>query len=123
PISDTSAKATDLTPVGNFTQGCVTKYGLVNIGSNMLYLAFDGLRSFKSSFDSAAVETNNVSEPIKTELQSNIKTQIGNDASLQLVHYPRRNWVLCKIGSIIYNYNYTPMYIDGQLVPNGSFSK
>jgi len=123
PISDTSTKAIDLTPVGSFTQGCVTKYGLVNIGSNMLYLAFDGLRSFKSSFDSASVETNNISEAIKTELQNNIKTQIGNDLALQLVHYPSRNWVLCKIGSVIYNYNYTPMYIDGQFIPNGSFSK
>ena len=123
PIVDASGKATDLVPVGNFTQGCVTKYGLVNIGSNMLYLAFDGLRTFKSSYDSAAVETNNISEAIKTELQNNIKTQIGNDLALQLVHYPRRNWVLCKIASVIYNYNYTPMYLNGELSNNGSFSK
>jgi len=123
PIADTSGKSINLTPVGNFTQGCVTKYGLVNIGSNMLYLAFDGLRSFKSSYDSAAVETLNVSEAIKTEIQSNINTQIGNDQALQLTHYPKRNWVLCKIGSTVYNYNYTPMYINGEMVNNGSFTK
>jgi len=123
PIEDTSGKTTDLQPVGNFPQGCVSTYGLANIGSNMLYLAFDGLRTFKSSYDSAAVETLNVSEVIKTELQSNISTQLGNDLSLQLVHYPKRNWVMCKIGSVIYNYNYTPMYINGEQTPNNSFTK
>ncbi len=123
PIQDTSGKATDLVPVGNFTQGCVTKYGLANIGGNMIYMAFDGIRSFKSSFDSAAVETLNVSEAVKTEIQQNINTQIGSDIQLQLIHYPKRNWVLCKIGDVIYNYNYTPLYIEGQMVNNGSFTK
>lgn len=123
PIADTSGKSTNLTPVGNFTQGCVTKYGLANIGSNMLYMAFDGLRTFKSSYDSAAVETNNISEVIKSEVQKNIATQLGNDIALQILHYPKRNWVLCKIGSTIYNYNYTPMYFNGQFVQNGSFTK
>lgn len=123
PVADTSGRATDLRPVGNFTQGCVTKFGLSNIGSNMLYLAFDGVRSFKSSYDSDAVDTLNVSEAIKTEVQNNIRSQIGTDLSLQLIHYPRRNWVMCKIGSVIYNYNYTPLYIQGQMVDNGSFSK
>lgn len=123
PIVDTSGKATDLSPVGNFTQGCVTKYGLANIGSNMIYMAFDGIRSFKSSYDSNSVDTLNICEAIKTEVQKNIGTQLGSDLSLQLIHYPKRNWVLCKIGSVIYNYNYTPLYIDGQLIPNGSFTK
>lgn len=123
PIADTSGAATDLKPIGNFTQGCVTKFGLVNIGSNMLYMAFDGIRSFKSAYDSDAVDTLNVCEAIKTEVQSNIATQIGTDSALQLIHYPKRNWVFCKIGGVIYNYNYTPLYIQGQLVQNGSFSK
>lgn len=123
PIVDTSGKSTDLAPVGNFTQGCVTKYGLANIGSNQIYMAFDGIRSFKSSYDSAAVETYNVSEAVKTEIQKNIATQLGTDLALQLIHYPKRNWVMCKIGDVIYNYNYTPIYIDGQTVDNGSFTK
>lgn len=123
PISDTSGQATDLAPIGNFTQGCVSKFGLTNIGSNMLYLAFDGVRSFNSSYDSNAVTTLNVSEAIKSEIQQNISSQLGNDLSLQLIHYPKRNWVLCKVGSTIYNYNYTPLYISGQQVNNGSFTK
>jgi hypothetical protein len=123
PIADTSAVSTDLRPIGNFTQGCVSKYGLTNIGSNMLYIAFDGIRSFKSSYDSNAVDTLNVCEQIKSEIQSNIASQIGNDIALQLIHYPKRNWVLCKIGSVIYNYNYTPLYINGQTINNGSFTK
>lgn len=123
PVEDTSGKATDLAPVGNFTQGCVTKYGLANIGSNMIYMAFDGIRSFKSSYDSNAVDTLNVCEAVKTEVQKNINTQLGTDLALQLIHYPKRNWVLCKVGDVIYNYNYTPLYIDGQLIPNGSFTK
>jgi hypothetical protein len=121
PISDTSGKSTDLRPVGGFSQGCLSKFGLANIGSDMLYLAFDGLRAFRSSFDSNAVDTKNVSEQIKTELQANISSQLGSDTSLQLIHYPKRNWVLAKVGSVIYNYNYTPLYIDGQQVNNGSF--
>lgn len=123
PIVDSTGKATDLQPIGNFTQGCISTYGLANIANNMLYAGFDGLRSFKSSYDSNAVDTLNISEQIKTELQNNIFAQIGSDIALQLIHYPRRNWVMFKVGSMIYNYNYTPYYSAGQTTPGGTFSK
>jgi len=120
---DTTAVSTDLKPIGTFTQGCVTKFGLANIGSNMLYMAFDGIRSFKPSFDSNAVDTLNVSEAIKSEIQRNISSNIGSDIDLQLIHYPKRNWVFCKVGDTVYNFNYTPLYMQGQSSDNGSFTK
>lgn len=105
-VADTSAVSIDLDPVALFPQGCVSKDGFVSIGHNAFIASDDGLRSFRVS-DVLAVETNNVSEQIKSELRSAIKAKSATDGEVQLVHYPRRNWVLFKVGNVVYNLNYT----------------
>jgi hypothetical protein len=121
PIADTTAATTDLTPVGLFSQGCISKMSLANIGSDMLFIAQDGLRQFRLS-DILAVNTNNVSEVIKTELRTALNSQTNSD-NIQAIHYPRRNWVMLKVGDTIYNFNYTPTYTGGQFIGGGSWSK
>lgn len=121
PISDTTAQAIDTVPVGLFSQGVVSRQSLANIGGDMLYGAHDGLRQFRIS-NILAVDTNNISETIKSQLRTAITSQLVDTDNIQVVHYPRRNWVMFKVGDVIYNYNYTPTYLQGQLVPGGSFS-
>lgn len=123
PIRDVTADATDFLPVGLFPQGLASRFGLESIGGTMTFAANDGIRNFTASFDADAFQTANISESIKSEISSAIE---GSDPDeVQLIHYPRRNWLLCKIGDIIYNYNYTPYYLAGQInvSPYGSWSK
>lgn len=122
PIQDATAAGTDFAPVGLFPQGAVSRYGLESIGGTMTFAANDGVRNFAASFDVDSFQTANVSESIKSEVANAIDSASADE--IQLIHYPRRNWLLCKIGNIIYNYNYTPFYLAGQIQSNpyGSWS-
>lgn len=125
PIQDTTAAAVEFQPVGLFPQGGSSRYGMESIGGAMNFIANDGLRNFAASFDSNAFQTANVSEFIKSELTAQIKAKATDPDEIQTIHYPRRNWLLCKVGDVIYNYNYTPFYQNGQVITGqyGSWSK
>jgi len=124
PIADTTADVVDLAPVGLFPQGVVSDTSFANIGGGMVYAAQDGLRRFDVT-DILAVATDNASEVIKSELRERIltQTQAGTVNQIQVVHYPRRNWVLFKAGDIMYCFNYSPIYSQGQLIANATWSK
>lgn len=113
PIAEVTADVINLTPVGLMPQGVVSHDGLANIGSEMLYLARDGLRSFLAAYSSNNTITSNKSEQIKSQLIADIQLLLNQPDQLQLIHYPRRNWVIMKIGDNMYNYNYTPIYQPG----------
>lgn len=125
PIADTTADAVDFSPVGVFPQGNVSPLGLENVGGTMNFIADDGVRNFTASFDDEAFQTSNISEYIKTEIANEIDSKQTDPTEIQCVHYPRRNWLLCKIGDVIYNYNYTPYYLNGQTITGqiGSWSR
>jgi len=123
PIADVTADVIDLDPVGLFPQGAFSPYSLQNIGNEMLYIGYDGLRGFMAAFDSKNTTTNNKSEQIKTEIINALQLQEAAPENVQLIHYPRRNWVMMKIGSVIYNYNYTPIFSNGKFNPTGTFTK
>jgi len=123
PIADVTADVIDLDPVGLFTQGVVSPRGLGNIGQEILYIGRDGLRSMLASFDSKTTDTTNKSEQIKSELVQVIADKIDDIDQMQLAHYPRRNWVMMKIGGNMYNYNYTPTYQLGQFDKFGTITR
>jgi hypothetical protein len=125
PIQDTSAVTTDFSPVGLFPQGSVSRYGLESIGGAMNFIANDGLRNFAVGFDANAFQTANASEFIKSEFAQQVASKATDPDEIQTIHYPRRNWLMCKIGDVIYNYNYTPFYQNGQIISRnyGSWSK
>ena len=124
-IQDTTAAAVDFEPVGLFPQGGVSRYGLDSIGGAMVFMANDGARNFAAGVDNLAFQTANISEAIKSDLSDQIESKSGDPDDIQAVHYPRRNWLLCKVGDVIYNYNYTPFYQQGEITstPYGSWSK
>lgn len=123
PIADVTADVIDLDPVGLFPQGVFSTLGLESVGNEMLYIGYDGMRSFMAAFDSKNTTTNNKSEQIKTEIIAALQAQAATPDNVQLIHYPRRNWVMMKIGDVIYNYNYTPMYSMGKFNTGGTFTK
>lgn len=124
-VQDTTAAAYDFSPVGLFPQGAISRYGLESIGGSMNFVANDGLRNFTASFDSEAFQTANASEYIKSEFAAEVAAKASDPDEIQSIHYPRRNWLMCKVGDTIYNYNYTPFYMNGQTVAGqiGSWSK
>ncbi len=125
PVQDTTAAATDFRPVGLFPQGAISPEGMDSIGGTMIIASPDGIRNFAATFDSEAFQTANVSEAVKSEIANAINANREISGAVQVVHYPRRNWALCKVGNLIYNYNYTPYFLAGQIQSNpfGSWSK
>ena len=113
------------THIGLFPQGAVTRYGLESIGGACIFAANDGLRNFNASFNANTFQTANISEVIKTEIANAIASKNSDPDEIQVIHYPRRNWVLTKVGDTIYNYNYTPVYQNAQITQSAynSFSK
>lgn len=122
PIADVTADVIDLNPVGLFPQGIASVNSMQNTGNSFLYIGHDGLRSFISSFSSNNASTFNISPQIKSDLISEISRYLNVTDAIQLIHYPRRNWVMLKVGTNIYNYNYSPFYINGELQNFGTFT-
>ncbi len=123
-IQDTTAAVVDFSPVGLFPQGGVSRYGLKSIGGSMIFASNDGARNFAAGFGNLTFQTSNVSEAIKSEIAAQISSKLTDPDEIQMMHYPRRNWLMFKIGDVIYNYNYTPFYQNGQVNPTtyGSWS-
>lgn len=119
PIRDTSAASFNFTPVGVFNQGGISPLALESIGNLMCFASNDGLRGFGATFNIQTLQTQNLSEVLKSELIEKIATYLTSSLSdreqIQLTHYPRRNWLLYKIGDTIYNFNYTGFYSQGQI--------
>lgn len=122
PIADTSTSTADLSPVGLFNQGVASPRPFANIGREMLFLSRDGARTFNIT-DILAVDTDNISEQIKSELRDAIQSNSYDSNLIQSIHYPKRNWVLFKVGNTIYNFNYTPIYVKGDYIRGGTWSK
>ncbi len=121
PIADVSALATDTQTrtsmdfdiIGLFPQGVVSGEGLISIGNDLVFLTADGLQSMSLAGDASTLGRANISEAIKASLRSLIKNT--SSAQIKVVHYPRRSWLLIKIGSEVYCYNYTAFFGDDQL--------
>lgn len=94
----------DIVPIGSFPIGVVSKFGLRDVGNDLLFLSDDGLQSIRIVVDANAVEQANIAEPIRTTLRDLIRATPEED--LQVIHYPRRSWALLKIGTRLYPYNY-----------------
>src|SRR5690606_15279141 len=96
----------DFQVVGSFPQGIVGRFGLADIGNDLLYVTDSGVQSIRLVVDANAVNRQPISEPIRTTLVDLIPQTSEDD--IQVVHYPRRSWCLVKIGTQVYNYNYAP---------------
>lgn len=94
----------DITPIGSFPIGVVSKFGLLDVGNDLLFLSDDGLQSVRIVVDADAIARANIAEPIRTTLRELIRTTSEDD--LQLVHYPRRSWAILKVGTQLFVYNY-----------------
>ena len=104
-----SAAATDFdfSPIGLFPHGGVSDKSVTTVGNDLVFISHDGVMSVTQTQDSSTLNRANLSEPIRNTLREEIGQAASRD--LQIVHYPQRSWLLTKVGSNIYCYNYSAL--------------
>lgn len=93
------------TPVGLFPQGAAAENAVISIGNDAIVLTPDGAQSVSLVGDSSTLNRTNISDAIKTTLREEIQTT--NEDDIRVIHYPRRSWLMVKIGARVYNFNYS----------------
>lgn len=115
PIQDTSTTDIDFTPVAVYPDGLASRFSLTFNGSNLLYIADDGLQAIGIGNISNTTVHNNVATPIRNQM-NNLIDQTSPD-NIQTTFYAQRAWVICKIGDSCFVLNNNPVYDQsGQLV-------
>ena len=113
PIQDTSANTTDFDIIGLFPQGVVSPDGMVSIGNDLAFISRDGIQTAALVSDASTLGRANISEAIKTTIRNLIANTSESD--VKLIHYPKRSWLMVKLGTSIYCYNYTAYLGDDEL--------
>lgn len=120
PIKDTSSTTIDFTPTAFYPNGVVSRFGLGTNGSDLLHITAEGLQAINIENTNNTTIQNNVSVPIRNEMLDLIAQTSPND--VQMTFYPRRSWLIAKIGTSCYVLNTNPSYNDaGQLQPVASW--
>ena len=111
--SSAAANDVDFTPVGLFPQGCLASRGLLSIGHDLLFVTHDGVQAVSQVQDATTLNRSNISEAIRKTLRSALDAIDHDDEQIELTHYPQRSWVLLKVGSELYCYNYAEFVGEG----------
>jgi hypothetical protein len=112
PIQDTATSTTAFTPVAVYPQGAVSRFSLGSTGNDLLFISKDGLTNATVGSDNNSLVGGNLNEVLKNTIRRAISL-VGDTDNLQLIHYPRRSWILMKIGSEIYVCNYSAVASTG----------
>lgn len=108
PIADSSSSTVDFTPIAFYPNGVYSRFGLGTNGTDLLHVTNEGLQAINIGSISFTTIQNNVSVPIRTEVTNLIKSTAQDD--VQLSFYPRRSWLIMKIGTTVYILNTNPSY-------------
>lgn len=115
PIQDASGTDLDFEPVAAYPDGLSGRFAMTVNGSDLLYVADDGLQAISIGNVSNTTIHNNVAAPVRNDLSYYINRAPDDD--IQTTFYPKQTWVICKVGDRCYILNNNPIYTDsGQLV-------
>lgn len=115
PIQDTSTTDIDFTPVAVYPDGLASRFSLTFNGSDLLYIADDGLQAISIGNISNTTIHNNVSTPIRNTVNNLIDATPTDN--IQSTFYAQRAWVINKVGDSCFILNSNPVYNSaGQLV-------
>lgn len=116
----------ELEPAGLFPQGLVSPDAFVNTGNDLAFVSPDGLLSVSLLVNTANLQRANLSEPIKNAMRSiirEISDITGQNSLIQAINYQRRSWVVVKLASKWYVYNYANFVLeDGRVAAGASWS-
>lgn len=111
PIQDSAATTIDFTPIAFSPHGVASRFGLDTNGGDLLHITVDGLRSVSIGYNTFNAIQQNISVPIRTQMRNAIQS-VTNPDNIQLTYYPRRSWIVNKIGDLAYVLNTNPSYDD-----------
>lgn len=109
PIQDTSSTAINFTPIAFYPNGVAGRFGLETNGGDLLHITVDGLQAVSIGFNAFSVNQNNASVPILNTLRQAINS-VSNPDNIQLTYYPRRRWLINKLGDQCYILNTQASY-------------
>jgi hypothetical protein len=108
PVRSSAASTDfDFSPVGLFPHGGVSQRSVTTVGNDLVFISHDGVMSVTQTQDASTLNRTNLSEQIRVTLRNEIEE--ASEAELQIVHYPQRSWLLVKVGSSVYCYNYSAL--------------
>lgn len=110
PIQDTSSTDIDFQPVAFYPNGVASRFGLGTNGSDLLHITTEGLQAINIGNVSNTTVQNNASVPVRSALLNSIMATGTND--IQLTFYPRRSWLINKVGDACWILNTNPSYSD-----------
>lgn len=110
PIADTSTSTIDFQPIATYPNGIASRFGLGTNGSDLLHITTEGLQAINIGNISNTTVQNNASVPVRTAMLTAIMAASTDD--IQLSFYPRRSWLISKVGDVCYVLNTNPTYND-----------
>lgn len=108
PIANTSNATTNFNPIAFYPNGVASRFGLGTNGTDLLHVTVDGLQAINIATVAYTTLQNNVSVPIRSILTQLIAQ--ANSDDVQLSFYPRRSWLILKVGAQCYILNTFPSY-------------
>jgi hypothetical protein len=106
PILDVTTNTSDFKPVSYFPQGVISPDAMLTIGNDIVFLTPDGMQSASLEGSNTLPTRQNLSDALKTEMIDELDEI--DEAKVILRNFPRRNWVMAKVSSRIYAFNYSP---------------
>lgn len=108
PVTNSSSQTFSFNPIAFYPNGVASRFGLGTNGTDLLHVTVDGLQAINIATVAYTTLQNNVSVPIRSVL-TNLISQANPD-SVQLSFYPRRSWLILKVGDSCYILNTFPSY-------------
>lgn len=109
PIQDTSQTQINFTPIAYYPNGLAGRFGMATNGGDLLHITVDGLQAISIGYNAFSLNQNNASAPILNTIRNAIRSQ-NNADNIQLSYYPRRNWLINKIGDQAFILNTQPSF-------------
>lgn len=108
PIADTSSTTLNFTPIAFYPNGLASRFGLATNGADLVHITVDGLQTISIGYNAFSVNQNNLSVPIFNVIKQALAGT--SQDNIQLTYYPRRRWLICKIGDQCFILNTNPSY-------------
>lgn len=109
PIQDAQQTVINFTPIAYYPNGLAGRFGLATNGGDLLHVTVDGLQAISIGYNAFSLNQSNASVPILNTLRNAINAQTNTD-NIQLTYYPRRRWLINKIGDQCFILNTQPEY-------------
>lgn len=108
PVANTSSTTTSFNPLAFYPNGVASRFGLCTNGTDLLHATVDGLQAINIATVAFTTLQNNLSVPIRTYITNLIAN--ANPDQVQLCYYPRRSWLILKVGDSVFILNTFPSY-------------